>query len=790
MKILKSWLNDWIDIETISTDDISEALESLGFEIESRTDKTPNYKNITVGKVLEIYEHPNADKVRVTKVDVGSKTYEIVCGAWNFDVGAVVPVALPKSEIKDGFKIDKRDIRGVESNGMICSASELDLWDDHAGILKLSDETKLGSDFSKIYNSTDTLWEIGVTPNRGDCMSHLGIARELSNYFNLTLKENSQTLKSNIESVIKVNSGKIKACNSYQSIEIENFTLSDSNLNIRYRLSSIGVRVINNVVDYTNYVLHDIGQPLHAFDRDKLFGTISVRFAKDNENLKTLDEQERKLTSEDLIITDNDKPIALAGVMGGYDTEVTDTTTNLLIESAYFDKVSIMKTSRRLNLISDASIRFERGIDFNLQKQGLQRFVNLFENDQEINYSSIIDSSKNGISYDSISFDKNEIEQILGVELDDNFIRNTLIKLQIESEVSDKKIKFKSPSWRYDLERPIDLIEELAKHYGFNNFESTLPIGNNLNSTGDYWDKRIYLSEKLSSTNFYEIQTLSFTDSLSNELFTPEKKSVSVINPIDQTQENLRTNLLTSLINTYKFNLESNGKSHRYYEINNVYDDSKHKKFKMIPNQEYSLGLLIPENETVEDRKGKTKTNNINTLANVIKNLFPSSELEHLTRPGFHKNYSYLIKLDNKILGFMGKLSYKIQSELELHDSLYIAQINTENFNFDQLKAFTYKPLSAYPFIKFDLSFSVPNDFQASDLINCIESILSDNENNISIFDNFTNEKTRNLGIRIVTRSYEKTYTETESTEILEMIVKEAESKFKIKLNKKDENAT
>ncbi len=790
MKILKSWLNDWIDLEAISTDDISEALESLGFEIESRIDKTPNYKNITVGKVLEIYEHPNADKVRVTKVDVGSKTYEIVCGAWNFDVGAVVPVALPKSEIKDGFKIDKRDIRGVESNGMICSASELDLWDDHAGILKLSDETKLGSDFSKIYNSTDTLWEIGVTPNRGDCMSHLGIARELSNYFNLTLKENSQALKSNIESVIKVNSGKIKACNSYQSIEIENFTLSDSNLNIRYRLSSIGVRVINNVVDYTNYVLHDIGQPLHAFDRDKLFGTISVRFAKDKENLKTLDEQERKLTSEDLIITDNDKPIALAGVMGGYDTEVTDTTTNLLIESAYFDKVSIMKTSRRLNLISDASIRFERGIDFNLQKQGLQRFVNLFENDQEINYSSIIDSSKNGISYDSISFDKNEIEQILGVDLDDNFIRNTLIKLQIESEVSDKKIKFESPSWRYDLERPIDLIEELAKHYGFNNFESTLPIGNNLNSTGDYWDKRIYLSKKLSSTNFYEIQTLSFTDSLSNELFTPEKKSVSVINPIDQTQEYLRTNLLTSLIKTFKFNYESNGKSHRYYEINNVYDDSKHKKFKMIPNQEYSLGLLIPENETVEDRKGKTKTNNINTLANIIKNLFPSSELEHLTRPGFHKNYSYLIKLDNKILGFMGKLSYKIQSELELHDSLYIAQINTEYFNFDQLKAFTYKPLSAYPFIKFDLSFSVPNDFQASDLINCIESILSDNENNISIFDNFTNEKTRNLGIRIVTRSYEKTYTETESTEILEMIVKEAESKFKIKLNKKDENAT
>ena len=790
MKILKSWLNDWIDIETISSDDISEALESLGFEIEARTDKSPNYKNITVGKVLDIYEHPNADKVRVTKVDVGSKTYEIVCGAWNFEVGAVVPVALPKSEIKDGFKIDKRDIRGIESNGMICSASELDLWDDHTGILKLSSETKLGSDFSEIYNSTDTLWEISVTPNRGDCMSHIGIARELSNYFNLTLKVNLSELESNIENIIKVNSGKIKACNSYQSIEIENFSLDDSNLTIRYRLSSIGVRIINNVVDYTNYVLHDIGQPLHAFDRDKLFGTISVRFAKDNEILKTLDGQERMLTTKDLIITDDDKPIALAGVMGGYDTEVTNSTINLLIESAYFDKVSIMKTSRRLNLISDASIRFERGIDFNLQTQGLQRFVNLFENDQKINYSSIVDSTKNLISYKQISFKKIEIQQILGVELDDNFIRNTLKKLQIESEVSDEKITFKSPSWRYDLDRPIDLIEELAKHYGFNNFESTLPIGNNLNSKGDYWEKRLFLSNKLSSTNFYEIQTLSFTNSMSNELFTPEKKSVNVINPIDKTQDNLRTNLLTSLINTYKFNFENNGKSSRYYEINNVYDDSKHKKFKTIPNQEYSLGLLIPEDESVADRRSETISNNIDTLTNTIKSLFPSSELEHLTRPGFHKNYSFLIKLENKIIGFMGKLSYKIQSKLELQNSLYIAQINTENFIFDQLNDFAYKPLSTYPFIKFDLSFSVPIDFQASDLTNFIDSILIENENKISIFDNFTNEKTRNLGIRIITRSYEKTYTEIESKEILEMIVKESESRFKLKLNKRDANAT
>ena len=789
MKILKSWLNDWIDIENVNSDDISEALESLGFEIESRIDKVPNYKNIVVGKVIDIYQHPNADKVRVTKVDVGSKVYEIVCGAWNFDINAVVPVALPNSEIKDGFKIDKRDIRGVESNGMICSASELDLWDDHAGILKLSDDIKIGSDFSKTYASVDTMWEVGVTPNRGDCMSHLGIARELSAYYDRPLKQNEIKLTPNIENIIKVNSGKSKLCNSYLSIEIENFEISDADIEIRYRLSSVGVRVINNVVDYTNYVLHDIGQPLHAFDRDKLFGTISVRKAKDNEILKTLDEQERKLSDDDLIITDNDSPIALAGVMGGFDTEVTESTKNLLIESAYFDKVSIMKTSRKLNLISDASIRFERGIDYDNQQKGLERFVSVFNKDQDINYSEITISKKNGLSHEEVTFDKQEIHNILGQELSDEFISETLSQLQIESNVESEKISFKSPSWRYDLERPIDLIEELAKHYGFNNFKSTLPIGNNLNNKGEYWNKRNYISNLLSSNNFFEVQTLSFADNESNDIFTPEKNPVTVINPIDQTQEFLRTNLLSSLINTYKHNFENNAQSNKYYEINNVYDDTKHKLYKDIPNQEYSLGLLLPETETNHDTRGELIQNDIHTLTNIVNLLFPKIQYEQILRPGFHKNYSYILKLNNQIIGYMGKLSYKTQSLLNLDNSLYIMQVNTENFAMSDIEDTYYQPLSTYPFIKFDLSFTVNFDFIASDLIEFIETLLPDNENKISIFDNFTNEKSRNLGIRIITRNYTKTYTDNESSEILEMIVAMVESKYSIKLNSRGNDA-
>ena len=781
MKVLKSWLNEWINLDNISDIDLSNALESLGFEIENYTEINPNYENIVVGKVVELYQHPNADKVRVTKVDVGSKIYEIVCGAWNFDIGAVVPVALPKSKIKDNFLIDERDIRGVKSNGMICSASELDLWEDHDGILLLGDNEKIGSDFSSIYDSNDSVWEIGVTPNRGDCMSHLGVARELSNYFDLKLATNSIKLTPTIKPLLKINSGKGNGCLSYQSIEIENIKIEDSSLKIKHRLSSIGVRIINNVVDYTNYVLHDIGQPLHAFDRDKLYGTISVRNAKSNEELLTLDKQNRILDDSDLVITDNDKAIALAGVMGGFDSEVTSDTKNLLIESAYFDKVSIMKTSRKLNLISDASIRFERGIDRNIQSFGLERFINLFEDSSDIIYSDIQNDSKKFEANSSVKFDKSKITEILGIEIDDKFISKTLSSLKISHTLNKDSIEFSSPSWRYDLERPIDIIEELAKHYGFNNFPSTLPVGNKLNNVGNYWKVRKYFIDKLSNLNFHEIQTLSFLDDSLNQIFTPELKSVNVINPIDKSQESMRTNLYSTLINTYIFNLDKHSYSGQYFEINNTYDMAAHKKYKSIPNQNYKLGILIPKKPTDSNNSEYT----VQDLASTLRKIIPNVGFKKLQKPGFHKNNSYLITLNESPIGHMGQLSYSTQHELNLNNDIFLAEINLEPLKFSSLVSYNYSPLSQYPYIKFDLSFKVPDDLISQKLIDEIELLLNDNENQISIFDDYTNEISRNLGIRIITRSYEKTYNEQETTEVLNNVVSKLTKKFSITLNEK-----
>ncbi|MFL2696072.1 MAG: phenylalanine--tRNA ligase subunit beta [Candidatus Actinomarina sp.] len=783
MKILKSWLNDWIELGEISNQDISEAFESLGFEIEEHYDLKPNYSNIVVGKVEDIYTHPNADKVRVTKTNVGSKTYEIVCGAWNFEIGAVVPVALPKSVIKDGFEIDKRDIRGVESNGMICSASELDLWDDHEGILLLDDKILPGTDFSSIYPSTDYLWDIGITPNRGDCMSYMGIARELSNYFDSKIKLKKTNIKPSITNIITTNSGEIMECDTYGSVEIENFKVTDSSFLIRYRLSNVGTRIINNVVDITNYILYDIGQPLHAFDRDKLFGTVSVRKANNNEKVMTLDSQERKLTNEDLIITDDDKPIALAGVMGGLETEVTESTVNLLIESAYFDKVSIMKTSRKLSLISDASIRFERGIDFNIQEYGLEQFLMLLKDNQDIKYSELSVDKKNNIKNKKVILKKDEIKNLLGINLKDSFVKKTLKYLMIDSEIKDKTIEFTAPSWRYDLDRSVDLIEEFAKHYGFNNFESNLPQGLYKNEKGNYWNVKEYLSNILTSNNFQEIQTLSFVSKEKNKVFNPEKKYVTVFNAIDKTNNYLRSNLLSSLLDTYTFNLQQNNILNSYFEINTIFDSSVNTTFKDVPNQNVVLGFLTSAKLTNSDIRKNDDNIDIYFVKNLINQLVKDNQLENIPKPGFHQNYSFSIFKNNAIVGHFGQLSTELQMKHEIDSDIYLGEIYINKLDLSELKVIDYKPLSQYPYIKFDLSFSVPVNFSAQLIINEINNLLNENENNIEIFDDFQHENSRNLGIRIVTRNYEQTYNDNETREILINISNTLETKFDIKLN-------
>ena len=578
-------------------------------------------------------------------------------------------------------------------------------------------------------------------------------------------------------------SGKIKECNSYGSVEIENFNVTNSSFEMRYRLTQVGTRIINNVVDITNYILYDIGQPLHAFDRDKLFGTISVRKAKNNEKITTLDSQVRKLDSNDLVITDNDKPIALAGVMGGLETEVTETTTNLLIESAYFDKVSIMKTSRKLNLISDASIRFERGIDYKIQRYGLERFLMELKDNQAINYSEINVDDKGNLNNKKVILKYSEIKKLLGIDLKESFIKKVLKFLMIDSEVNKESVKFTPPSWRYDLDRPVDLIEEFAKHYGFNNFESTLPQGVHKNNKGSYWDLKSYLSSVFTSNNFQEVQTLSFVNNDKNFLFNPEKKYVEVFNAIDQSSKFMRSNLMSSLIDVYKLNYDQNNLSNSYFEINTVFDTSKNKIFEDVPNQNIVLAFLTSSTLSNTDTRLKDQEIDLYYVKNILTQLLSSYDLEPITKPGFHQNYSFSIIKNGQIIGHFGQLASETQMTLEFNNEIYLGEIYINKLKLNNLKEINYVPLSQYPFVKFDLSFSVPIDLSAHLLVDEINELLTENENSIEIFDDFQQENSRNLGIRIITRSYDKTYDDNETREILMNISETLESKFNITLN-------
>ena len=303
MKISIKWLNNWVDLSKITIDELINNLESLGFEVEGKLNVRPNYKNIVVGQVKHIESIKDADRIRLTHVDIGTEELQIVCGAWNFKVGDRVPVAMPGSVIRDNFKIEKRSIKNVESFGMICSPYELDLWDDKDSILKLNEDLYNGQLLETCYESNDTILDVAITPNRGDAMSHFGLSREIATKNNLKINKIKDSFNQDIQNILKLDHGKKSGSKSYFGFEIEDIKIEDSPLDIRCKLSNVGVRPINNIVDATNYVLFDIGQPLHAFDRDKLKGPISVRKAKKGEAIITLDSQKRKLNKDDVVIT-------------------------------------------------------------------------------------------------------------------------------------------------------------------------------------------------------------------------------------------------------------------------------------------------------------------------------------------------------------------------------------------------------------------------------------------------------------------------------------------------------
>ena len=572
MKISINWLNDYVDLKNVSVSEIVDKLTYAGLEVEEVDYQSKKFENIVIGYVKEVKKHPNADKLSLCKVYDGKDDYSVVCGASNVAAGQKVAFAKVGAVIPNGgMKLEKVKIRGEFSSGMICSERELGLSDNHEGIMVLDPSLKEGVSFADALELNDTILEIAITPNRADALSHIGVARELSALFDLPLKYPDVNFKESGKKSEELASVEIKNSNNcprYIGKVVSNVEVKESPNWLMKRLKSIGLRPINNVVDVTNYVLHEVGQPLHAFDLDNLgLRRIIVRDAGKDTKFITLDSKERKLQSNDLMICDANKPVAIAGVMGGENSEVTSTTKNLLIESAYFNPSSIRRTSKNLGLSTDASYRFERGTDHEITKWAARRAAQLIQatTSSGIIAKGEIDAYPKRITKKKVSLRYSRIEKILGYKINNSTVKKILAKLGFEiKSITKEKLTVMLPTYRHDIEREIDLIEEVARIYGYNKIPEVSKISVTLEEKVDHSAFNDNVREFLNSLGFYEIITNSL---LSEDIVSRFGSAINLINPQSNEMSHLRTSLIPGLLTSISNNIKVNEKDLQLFEL-------------------------------------------------------------------------------------------------------------------------------------------------------------------------------------------------------------------------------
>ncbi len=606
MKISLSWIKEFVDLSGISTEEIVSQLTMSGLEVEDVVDQSNLYKNFIVGFVKETEKHPNADKLTICKVFDGKDDLQVICGASNVKAGQKIVFAPIGTEIPNGnFVIKKAKIRGVESNGMICAEDELLLSDDHSGIMVLDEKFEAGKPITEALNLNDVILEIAITPNRPDALSHIGVARDLAALFDRDLIIPEIKLNETNDDVNKLASVVIEDivnCPRYIAKVVKDVQIIESPKWLKDRLEKIGLRPRNNIVDITNLVLHECGQPLHAFDLDKLNDhKIVVRSTKSETVFTTLDSKERKLPLNTLMICDGKREVAIAGVMGGENSEITETTKNILIESAFFHQSSIRKTSKTLGLSTDASYRFERGTDPNITKYAVERCAQLVAELAEGKIANgIIDVYPNVINPKEIELRFSRTTKILGYEVAPDKIKNILSRLGLAIKVLDEdKLLVSVPTFRPDIEREIDLVEEIARINGYDN----IPTVSKINITLEKKTDETEFDEKIRQT----ATALGFFEMINNPLQTENDAKLTgnpirIANPLSADMECLRTSLISGALITISKNIRQGVKDLKFFEIGDSFKricDGEIKSFSDFTETQ-NLLLVISGKEVIK----------------------------------------------------------------------------------------------------------------------------------------------------------------------------------------------
>ena len=724
MKISYNWLKQFINTK-LSAERVGELLTDLGLEVEGITDFESvkgGLKGIVVGEVVACKQHPNADRLKLTEVCIGEdKNLQIVCGAPNVAKGQKVPVATVGTTLYnqkgEALKIKKGKIRGEASHGMICAEDEIGLGNSHDGIMVLDENVEPGTALHELFEiENDKVFEIGLTPNRADAMSHWGVARDLRAGL-IQIEKNAPINTAPVSSFhvedrskrinIKVENSKLAP--RYCGLTISDIQVKESPLWLRNRLKAIGLKPINNVVDVTNFVLHDLGQPLHAFDADKIKGNkIVVKTLPKGTKFTTLDEVERELHEEDLMICDDKKPLCIAGVFGGLNSGVTESTSSIFLESAYFDPVNIRKTAKRHGLNTDASFRFERGIDPNITEYALQRAAILIEELTGGKISSDIDDfypKKIDDFQVFLTFDK--INQLIGEEIDSGIIKTILSSLEIKvNNVSESGMGLTIPAYRVDVQREVDVIEEILRVYGYNNIKLNDKFNVSVAISDKFEDHKIQqvIAQLLVAKGFYETMANSLTTPKYTDFTTSlsASENVEILNPLSQDLSVLRQSMLFSGLESLAYNLNRQNSDLKFFEFGKTYHQKKKR-------EEYKhLSLFVSGMENPESWKTQQIHTDFFYLKGIIESILLRLGIENTAIASTNLSFfaeGLVLSTKDKVLVDFGRVNKSILKEFGIEQEVLYA-----DFNWDLIiklaknNRFVFQEIPKFPSVRRDFA--------------------------------------------------------------------------------------
>lgn len=796
MKVSLRWLREFVDVPTDDPEDLAAMFSSLGHEVEGYEILEPQFSGVVVGRVESVVPHPNADRLRLCRVTVGGEPQDIVCGAWNFEAGAIVPVSVPGAVLAGGLEVAVRELRGIVSHGMICSAAELGLGEDHTGILVLDPDIEVGTDFADLIPLPDIVFDLSITPNRPDAMSVFGIARDVAAYYRLPLRQPEvQLSEQDPPSKVWVTLDDPIGCPRYVGREVRDVVVGPAPLWMQVRLKAAGIRPINNIVDITNYVLLELGQPLHGFDLDLVTDEeIIVRRAHRDEHLTTLDGIERSLSEWDLVIADSTRAIGFAGVMGGENTEVGETTKRVLIEAAYFEPPTVMFTAKRHDLRTEASSRFERGVDPNLPDKAAARAAELMvQVAGGTAATGVQDNYPAAIEPWTVELPLREVPRLLGIELDRDTVVEVLTRIGFAAAGTDP-LTVTVPTYRPDVRRAADLVEEIARIYGYDKIPETLPHGAGGGLTPAQRRER-RIRQLLTGVGYSEANTWSFVgqdelDQLGFAAEDPRRRGIPVRNPLRDMEPLLRTTLLPGLLKSARFNLSYGADAIALFEVGKVFLAEPSPADSRIPHQPDRLAFIAvgrfgPSQLREADRAVDVYTATATWQVLVDSLGLADAELRPAAPAGFHPGRAAEVIVAGEVIGALGEVHPAVARAFGLEGRVAAGEIDLASLVGDG-GWWSFGEPSSYPPVVFDLAFELAETTPAADLLSAVWEHGGPWLESVRLFDEFTGpqlpEGTKSLAVQLWYRAPDHTLTNEEVAPAREQLIAKIEAQLPARL--------